>query len=57
MGGDYAGMGSETGTFQALIERCPIVTYVWEPADRISYTSPQIGEWTGLPTHLWDRRP
>jgi EAL domain-containing protein (putative c-di-GMP-specific phosphodiesterase class I) len=53
MTGDYAEMGPEPGTFRALIERCPMVTYVWEPADRISYISPQIGEWTGLPTHLW----
>jgi PAS domain-containing protein len=50
-------MGPEPGTFRALIERCPMVTYVADARDRLTYISPQISEWTGLPSRLWVEDP
>jgi hypothetical protein len=42
--------------FRALIERCPIVTYVCDADGAITYISPQIEEWTGLPAPACGRR-
>jgi len=43
--------------FRALIERCPMVSYVCDADDRITYISPQIEAWTGLPARLWTEDP
>ena len=43
--------------FRALIERCPMVTYVADAAGAITYISPQIEDWTGLPGAPVDRGP
>jgi diguanylate cyclase (GGDEF)-like protein/PAS domain S-box-containing protein len=43
--------------FRALIERVPMVTYVCDADNRITYISPQIEEWTGLPVHKWTDDP
>jgi diguanylate cyclase (GGDEF)-like protein/PAS domain S-box-containing protein len=43
--------------FRALIERCPMVSYVCDADNRITYISPQIEEWTGLPARLWVEDP
>jgi diguanylate cyclase (GGDEF)-like protein/PAS domain S-box-containing protein len=50
-------MGPDPGMFRALIERCPMVTYVCDADDRITYISPQIEAWTGLPARLWTEDP
>jgi diguanylate cyclase (GGDEF)-like protein len=51
-------MGPDTGMFRALVERCPLVSYACAPDGTLTYISPQIEEWTGLPARLWteDRR-
>ena len=46
-------MEPDPGMFRALIERCPLVTYVCDEHNRITYISPQIEEWTGLPASRW----
>jgi diguanylate cyclase (GGDEF)-like protein/PAS domain S-box-containing protein len=43
--------------FRALIERCPMVSFVCDEDNRITYISPQIEEWTGLPANLWVDNP
>ena len=39
--------------FRALIERCPLVAYVCDADNRITYISPQIEAWTGVPAERW----
>ena len=39
--------------FRALIERCPMVSYVCDEDNRITYISPQIEAWTGVPGRCW----
>ena len=46
-------MGLDPAIFRALIERCPMVTYVCDAERAITYISPQVEDWTGLPAHLW----
>ena len=46
-------MEPDPGMFRALIERCPLVTYVCDADNRITYISPQIEEWTGVPATCW----
>src|ERR671921_2094717 len=46
-------MGPDPGMFRALIERCPMVSFVCDEDNRITYISPQIEDWTGLPARLW----
>jgi diguanylate cyclase (GGDEF)-like protein/PAS domain S-box-containing protein len=46
-------MGPDPGTFRALIERCPMVTYVCDADGAMTYISPQVEDWTGLPPRLW----
>ena len=46
-------MAPDPGMFRALIERCPLVTYVCDEDNRITYISPQIEEWTGMPASSW----
>jgi diguanylate cyclase (GGDEF)-like protein/PAS domain S-box-containing protein len=43
--------------FRALIERCPMVSYVCDEQNRITYISPQIEAWTGLPASRWTDDP
>jgi diguanylate cyclase (GGDEF)-like protein/PAS domain S-box-containing protein len=43
--------------FRALIERCPMVSYVCDEDGRITYISPQIEAWTGLPATRWTDDP
>jgi diguanylate cyclase (GGDEF)-like protein/PAS domain S-box-containing protein len=50
-------MGPDPAMFRALIERCPMVTYVCDADNRITYISPQIEAWTGLPARLWTEDP
>jgi diguanylate cyclase (GGDEF)-like protein/PAS domain S-box-containing protein len=50
-------MGPDPAMFQALIERCPMVTYVCDAENRLTYISPQIEAWTGLPARLWTEDP
>jgi diguanylate cyclase (GGDEF)-like protein/PAS domain S-box-containing protein len=50
-------MGPDPGIFRALIERCPMVTYVADAAGAITYISPQVEDWTGLPARLWTDDP
>ena len=50
-------MGPDPGMFRALIERCPMVSFVCDEDNRITYISPQIEEWTGLPARLWTEDP
>jgi diguanylate cyclase (GGDEF)-like protein/PAS domain S-box-containing protein len=50
-------MGPDPAMFRALIERCPMVTYVADAEDRLTYISPQIEAWTGLPARLWTEDP
>jgi diguanylate cyclase (GGDEF)-like protein/PAS domain S-box-containing protein len=47
----------EAGTFRALIERCPMVTYVADEHGALTYISPQVEEWTGLPAGRWTSDP
>jgi diguanylate cyclase (GGDEF)-like protein/PAS domain S-box-containing protein len=46
-------MGPDPAMFRALIERCPMVTYVCDADNRITYISPQIEAWTGVPARRW----
>jgi diguanylate cyclase (GGDEF)-like protein len=46
-------MGPDPAMFRALIERCPMVTYVCDADNRITYISPQIEDWTGVPARRW----
>ena len=46
-------MEPDGGMFRALIERCPLVTYVCDADGAITYISPQIEEWTGRTSQLW----
>ena len=46
-------MGPDPAIFRALIERCPMVTYVADAAGAITYISPQVEDWTGLPARRW----
>jgi diguanylate cyclase (GGDEF)-like protein/PAS domain S-box-containing protein len=46
-------MGPDPGMFRALIESCPMVSYVCDADNRITYISPQIEAWTGLPASRW----
>ena len=46
-------MEPDPGMFRALIERCPLVTYTCDADNRITYISPQIEDWTGLPASRW----
>ena len=46
-------MGPDRGMFRALIERCPLVTYVADADGAITYICPQIEEWTGRASRLW----
>src|SRR3712207_4318764 len=50
-------MGPDPGMFRALIERCPMVSYVCDAQNRITYISPQIEAWTGLPASNWTDDP
>ncbi len=50
-------MGPDPGMFRALIERCPMVSYVCDEHGRMTYISPQIEEWTGLPATCWTDDP
>jgi PAS domain-containing protein len=50
-------MGPDPAMFRALIERCPMVTYMADADDRLTYISPQIEAWTGLPARLWTDDP
>jgi len=50
-------MGPDPAMFRALIERCPMVTYVADLEGRLTYISPQIEAWTGLPARLWTDDP
>jgi diguanylate cyclase (GGDEF)-like protein/PAS domain S-box-containing protein len=50
-------MGPDPAMFRALIERCPMVTYVCDADNRLTYISPQIEAWTGLPARLWTEDP
>jgi diguanylate cyclase (GGDEF)-like protein/PAS domain S-box-containing protein len=50
-------MSPDPGMFRALIERCPMVTYVCDEDGRITYISPQIEAWTGLPASRWTDDP
>jgi diguanylate cyclase (GGDEF)-like protein/PAS domain S-box-containing protein len=50
-------MGPDPGMFRALIERCPMVSYVADEHGRLTYISPQIEAWTGLPARLWIGSP
>ena len=43
--------------FRALVERCPLVSYAADPEGRLTYISPQIEEWTGLPAQKWTEDP
>ena len=46
-------MEPDPGMFRALIERCPMLTYIADAEGRITYISPQVEEWTGLPASCW----
>ena len=46
-------MGPDPAMFRALIERCPLVAYVSDADNRITYISPQIEAWTGVPAERW----
>jgi diguanylate cyclase (GGDEF)-like protein/PAS domain S-box-containing protein len=46
-------MGLDPSLFRALIERCPMVTYACDADNRITYISPQIEVWTGVPARSW----
>jgi diguanylate cyclase (GGDEF)-like protein/PAS domain S-box-containing protein len=46
-------MGPDPAMFRALIERCPMVSYVCDADSRITYISPQIEAWTGVPASRW----
>src|SRR5215211_6301024 len=50
-------MGPDLGMFRALIERCPMVSYACDEHGRMTYISPQIEEWTGLPATRWIEDP
>ena len=50
-------MGPDLGMFRALVERCPLVSYAADPDGRLTYISPQIEAWTGLPARLWTEDP
>jgi PAS domain-containing protein len=50
-------MGPDSGMFRALVERCPLVSYACAPDGTLTYISPQIEEWTGLPARLWTEDP
>jgi diguanylate cyclase (GGDEF)-like protein/PAS domain S-box-containing protein len=50
-------MGPDPAMFRALVERCPMVTYVCDADNRLTYISPQIETWTGLPARLWTEDP
>jgi diguanylate cyclase (GGDEF)-like protein/PAS domain S-box-containing protein len=50
-------MEPDLGTFRALIELCPMVTYVCDETDALTYISPQIEQWTGMPVRLWTEEP
>src|SRR5215211_5446742 len=50
-------MDPAAGMFRALIERCPMVSYFCDEHNRITYISPQIEEWTGLPATCWTDDP
>ena len=50
-------MGPDPAMFRALIERCPMVTYVCDAENRLTYICPQIEAWTGLPARLWTEDP
>ena len=50
-------MGPDLGMFRALVERCPLVSYAADPDGRLTYISPQIEEWTGLPASCWTDDP
>ena len=50
-------MGSDSLMFRALVERCPLVSYAADVDGRLTYISPQIEEWTGLPARLWTEDP
>ena len=50
-------MDPAAGMFRALIERCPMVTFVCDEQNRVTYISPQIEEWTGLPATCWTEDP
>jgi len=50
-------MGPDPAMFRALIERCPLVSYVADADGAITYISPQIEAWTGQPAHLWTDDP
>jgi diguanylate cyclase (GGDEF)-like protein/PAS domain S-box-containing protein len=50
-------MGPDPAMFRALIERCPMVSYVCDADNRITYISPQIEDWTGLSPDCWTEDP
>ena len=50
-------MGPDSLMFRALVERCPLVSYAADRDGRLTYISPQIETWTGLPARMWTENP